>query len=104
MLFVADEPCELYCSTADESVIVPFGEYAKDGTPCNLGTRDMCISGICRKVGCDWVVDSSAVEDACGICNGNGTACKQVQGIYSKGTTKESGYSEVRAFTKLDTP
>lgn len=29
-------------------MIVPWGEAALDGTPCNVGTRDMCIAGICR--------------------------------------------------------
>lgn len=42
------EPCELYCTDTEESVIVPWGEAALDGTPCNVGTRDMCIAGICR--------------------------------------------------------
>lgn len=42
------EPCELYCSDADDTVIVPWGDTVMDGTPCNVGTRDMCISGICR--------------------------------------------------------
>ncbi|XP_077291043.1 ADAM metallopeptidase with thrombospondin type 1 motif B [Arctopsyche grandis] len=93
--FEQDEPCELYCSTPDETVIKVFGDYALDGTPCNLGTRDMCISGICRKIGCDWIIDSNATEDACGTCKGNGSLCKQVQGMYSKSTTRETGYSEV---------
>lgn len=42
------EPCELYCTDTEESVIVPWGDSALDGTPCNVGTRDMCIAGICR--------------------------------------------------------
>lgn len=29
------------------------------------------------------------------MCGGNGSACKTVLGIYSKGTTKQSGFSEV---------
>lgn len=45
---VIAEPCELYCTDIDESVIVPWGEAALDGTPCNVGSRDMCIAGICR--------------------------------------------------------
>lgn len=45
---VSDEPCQLYCSDANETVIVPWGSYAADGTPCNVGSRDICISGICR--------------------------------------------------------
>lgn len=42
------EPCELYCTDTDDTVIVPWGESVMDGTPCNVGTRDMCINGICK--------------------------------------------------------
>lgn len=45
--FLAD-PCQLYCSDANETLIVPWGDYAADGTPCNVVSRDICISGICR--------------------------------------------------------
>lgn len=59
---------------------------------------------MCYKVGCDWEVNSDAEEDACGVCGGNGSACKTVKGIYSKGTTKQSGFSEVRLsfFSELE--
>ncbi|XP_014473812.1 PREDICTED: A disintegrin and metalloproteinase with thrombospondin motifs 7-like [Dinoponera quadriceps] len=87
------EPCELYCTDTDESVIVPWGEAALDGTPCNVGTRDMCIAGICRKVGCDWIVDSDATEDRCGICHGDGTQCETTSGFYNK--SEGLGYKEV---------
>lgn len=39
----------------------------------------MCISGICRKVGCDWAVDSKTTEDQCGICGGNGDNCTTIK-------------------------
>ncbi|XP_047365765.1 A disintegrin and metalloproteinase with thrombospondin motifs 7 isoform X2 [Vespa velutina] len=91
--FDQTEPCELYCTDIDESVIVPWGEAALDGTPCNVGSRDMCIAGICRKVGCDWTVDSDATEDRCGICHGDGTQCETTSGIYDK--NDGPGYKEV---------
>ncbi|XP_077275521.1 A disintegrin and metalloproteinase with thrombospondin motifs 7 isoform X1 [Temnothorax americanus] len=91
--FDQTEPCELYCTDTDESVIVPWGEAALDGTPCNVGTRDICIAGICRKVGCDWMVDSDATEDNCGICHGNGTQCETTSGVYDK--NDGPGYKEV---------
>lgn len=43
-----DDPCELYCTDSEDTLIVPWGDSASDGTPCNIGTNDMCISGICR--------------------------------------------------------
>ncbi|XP_058791998.1 A disintegrin and metalloproteinase with thrombospondin motifs 7-like isoform X2 [Phymastichus coffea] len=91
--FDQTEPCELYCTDTEESVIVPWGEAALDGTPCNVGTRDMCIAGICRKVGCDWAVDSDATEDRCGICHGDGTQCVTIRGLYDK--NEGPGYREV---------
>ncbi|XP_076227751.1 A disintegrin and metalloproteinase with thrombospondin motifs 7 isoform X1 [Nomia melanderi] len=91
--FDQTEPCELYCTDTEESVIVPWGEAALDGTPCNVGTRDMCIAGICRKVGCDWTVDSEATEDRCGICHGDGTQCETTGGVYDK--NDGPGYKEV---------
>ncbi|XP_012218782.1 A disintegrin and metalloproteinase with thrombospondin motifs 7 isoform X4 [Linepithema humile] len=91
--FDQTEPCELYCTDTEESVIVPWGEAALDGTPCNVGTRDMCIAGICRKVGCDWAVDSDATEDRCGICHGDGTQCETTSGVYDK--NDGPGYKEV---------
>lgn len=44
----SDDPCELYCTDSEDTLIVPWGDSAADGTPCNIGTNDMCISGICR--------------------------------------------------------
>ncbi|XP_059055686.1 A disintegrin and metalloproteinase with thrombospondin motifs 7 isoform X2 [Achroia grisella] len=95
--FDQDRPCELKCVPYDESELEIAGGFVIDGTPCrqNPGARDMCIAGVCYKVGCDWIVDSVKEVDACGVCGGNGSACKTVQGIYNKGTTRQSGHSEV---------
>ncbi|XP_060526529.1 A disintegrin and metalloproteinase with thrombospondin motifs 7 isoform X2 [Cylas formicarius] len=92
--FDQGDPCQLYCSDANETLIVPWGDYAADGTPCSIVSRDICISGICKKVGCDWVVDSTATEDDCGICNGDGTRCDIVRGEYKK-QSSTPGYGEV---------
>ncbi|KAJ8714545.1 hypothetical protein PYW07_002770 [Mythimna separata] len=95
--FDQDKPCELQCVARDGSDVEMLGGFVADGTPCrqSVGARDMCIAGVCYKVGCDWIVGSEIEEDKCGVCGGNGSACKTVQGIYSKGTTKQSGFSEV---------
>lgn len=63
-----------------------------DGTPCTPGTRNMCISGRCRHVGCDWVIDSSAREDKCGICHGDGSSCETIKDQYNE--TQGLGYVE----------
>ncbi|XP_059487414.1 A disintegrin and metalloproteinase with thrombospondin motifs 7-like [Neocloeon triangulifer] len=71
--FDRGSPCALFCT--NESLIVEAAPAAKDGTPCNSSSNDMCIEGKCRRVGCDWKVDSAAEEDACGVCNGDGSQC-----------------------------
>ncbi|XP_063218509.1 A disintegrin and metalloproteinase with thrombospondin motifs 7-like [Bacillus rossius redtenbacheri] len=87
------EPCELYCTDSDDSMIVPFGDSVEDGTPCNVGHNDMCIRGVCKRVGCDWVVDSNATEDRCGICRGDGSQCKTLTGEYNH--KQGTGYEKV---------
>ncbi|MBN3310221.1 ATL1 protein, partial [Amia calva] len=42
----------------------------------------MCISGICQIVGCDHELGSTAKEDNCGVCNGDGSSCRLVRGHY----------------------
>lgn len=44
-----------------------------------------------QHVGCDWIVDSDAHEDKCGICHGNGEQCDTIAGVYNK--TSGSGMS-----------
>lgn len=41
---------------------------------------------IIQHVGCDWVIDSDAREDKCGICLGNGEQCDTISGVYNKTT------------------
>ncbi|XP_066903707.1 A disintegrin and metalloproteinase with thrombospondin motifs 6 [Halyomorpha halys] len=72
-------PCALYCRN-DKDVVVSLSPKVKDGTTCYRGKRDICVDGICRDIPCDLQFDSNSVEDACGICHGNGTGCKVVQG------------------------
>ncbi|CAG4935187.1 unnamed protein product [Colias eurytheme] len=92
-----DKPCDLRCVPGNGADVEMAGGFVIDGTPCRqeIGSRDMCISGVCYKVGCDWIVESNVEEDACGVCGGDGSACKTVQGIYSKDTTRREGFSEV---------
>ncbi|XP_041764889.1 A disintegrin and metalloproteinase with thrombospondin motifs 7 [Anopheles merus] len=93
--FDKNEPCELYCSNTEDTMIVPFGDTAADGTFCNLGTNDMCIGGICRKVGCDWVVDSNTTEDRCGVCGGTGDTCFVKKGEINKKINTTDGVHDV---------
>ena len=48
-------------------------------------------SELLQKVGCDWTVDSDAVEDRCGVCRGDGSQCDTVSGTYNR----PDGYGNV---------
>lgn len=43
-----------------------------------------CPACVLQKVGCDYVVESSAVEDRCGVCNGDGSTCTTVRRTFEE--------------------
>ncbi|KAK2146183.1 hypothetical protein LSH36_626g04010 [Paralvinella palmiformis] len=88
-----DNSCQLHCKPKGEFFSVMMKDMVTDGTPCLIGRRDLCISGRCRTVGCDWVIDSEAHEDSCGVCHGDGTSCKTVKSEFKK----ENGQGYVEA-------
>ncbi|XP_025267750.1 A disintegrin and metalloproteinase with thrombospondin motifs 7 [Camponotus floridanus] len=92
------EPCALYCIN-EKNTFVKISPTANDSTPCKAGTNYMCISGTCRKVGCDWMIDSDAIEDKCGVCKGDGTTCSQVEGEFIE-TVSQSAYTKIVTIPK----
>ncbi|XP_024082456.1 ADAMTS-like protein 1 isoform X2 [Cimex lectularius] len=70
------EPCELWCQS-DTGVIAKLAPTVKDGTRCRPGSLDLCVGGICQRVGCDLVIGSEARVDSCGICGGDSSSCTQ---------------------------
>ncbi|EGI62484.1 A disintegrin and metalloproteinase with thrombospondin motifs 7 [Acromyrmex echinatior] len=92
------EPCALYCIN-EKQIYVKISPTANDSTPCKAGTNYMCISGTCRRVGCDWVIDSYAIEDKCGVCKGDGTECSPVVGEFTE-TSLESAYVKIVTIPK----
>ncbi|NXJ70597.1 ATS7 metalloproteinase, partial [Rostratula benghalensis] len=74
-------PCELHCRPEDEYFAEKLRDAVIDGTPCYEmnASRDMCINGICKNVGCDYEIGSNAVEDRCGVCHGDGSTCHTVK-------------------------
>uniref|UniRef100_A0A8C3NUN3 ADAM metallopeptidase with thrombospondin type 1 motif 7 n=1 Tax=Cyanoderma ruficeps TaxID=181631 RepID=A0A8C3NUN3_9PASS len=73
-------PCELHCRPEHEYFAEKLRDAVVDGTPCydSDSSRDVCINGICKNVGCDYEIDSHAVEDRCGVCHGDGSTCHTV--------------------------
>ncbi|XP_078097325.1 A disintegrin and metalloproteinase with thrombospondin motifs 7-like [Mustelus asterias] len=88
-------PCELHCRPADGYFSEKMLDAVIDGTPCFEGnaSRDMCINGICKNVGCDYEIDSNALEDRCGVCQGNGSTCETVKKTFDK--TEGLGYVDI---------
>ncbi|XP_043533060.1 A disintegrin and metalloproteinase with thrombospondin motifs 7-like isoform X1 [Chiloscyllium plagiosum] len=88
-------PCELHCRPIDGYFSEKMLDAVIDGTPCFEGntSRDMCINGICKNVGCDYEIDSNALEDRCGVCHGNGSTCETVKKTFDK--TEGLGYVDI---------
>ncbi|XP_053671313.1 A disintegrin and metalloproteinase with thrombospondin motifs 9 [Anopheles nili] len=78
---LADQ-CKLYCRVQDKSMYFLLREKVIDGTPCTFpeDSFDMCINGQCRKAGCDYVLNSDAKLDQCGVCKGDNSTCDKVSG------------------------
>ncbi|XP_035008592.2 A disintegrin and metalloproteinase with thrombospondin motifs 7 [Hippoglossus stenolepis] len=88
-------PCELHCRPLNEHFSEKMLDAVTDGTPCFEGnkSRDMCINGICKNLGCDYVIESSAVEDRCGVCHGNGSTCTTVKKTFEE--SEGLGYVDI---------
>ncbi|XP_068461120.1 A disintegrin and metalloproteinase with thrombospondin motifs 12-like [Clinocottus analis] len=73
-------PCELHCRPVVEFFSERMLDAVTDGTPCfmNNASRNICVNGVCKAVGCDNGIDSNAEEDRCGVCLGDGTSCETV--------------------------
>ncbi|XP_060927739.1 A disintegrin and metalloproteinase with thrombospondin motifs 12 [Limanda limanda] len=72
--------CELHCRPVNEYFSEKMLDAVTDGTTCfmNNKSRNICVNGVCKDVGCDCGIDSNAVEDRCGVCLGDGTSCETV--------------------------
>ncbi|XP_035507585.1 LOW QUALITY PROTEIN: A disintegrin and metalloproteinase with thrombospondin motifs 7 [Morone saxatilis] len=88
-------PCELHCRPLNEHFSEKMRDAVTDGTPCYEGnkSRDMCINGICKNVGCDYLIESNAVEDRCGVCDGNGSTCTTVRRTFEE--SEGLGYVDI---------
>ncbi|KAK2853750.1 hypothetical protein Q5P01_006411 [Channa striata] len=88
-------PCELHCRPLNEHFSEKMRDAVIDGTPCYEGnkSRDMCINGICKNIGCDYRIDSAAVEDRCGVCHGNGSTCTTVRRTFEE--SEGLGYVDI---------
>ncbi|XP_012672675.2 A disintegrin and metalloproteinase with thrombospondin motifs 17 [Clupea harengus] len=87
-----DKPCTLFCTPVGRDAPVLVADRVMDGTPCGPYESDLCVNGRCQKIGCDGIIGSSAKEDRCGVCNGDGKSCKIIKGDFNH--TRGMGYIE----------
>ncbi|XP_058420257.1 A disintegrin and metalloproteinase with thrombospondin motifs 12 isoform X2 [Diceros bicornis minor] len=99
-VFNSAHPCELYCRPIDGQFSEKMLDAVIDGTPCFEGgnSRNVCINGICKMVGCDYEIDSNATEDRCGVCLGDGSACQTVRKMFKQ--KEGSGYVDIGLIPK----
>ncbi|XP_028834923.1 papilin isoform X2 [Denticeps clupeoides] len=80
----AENPCELNCIPRGENFFYRHRSAVVDGTPCHPGRKDICVDGVCKRLGCDNKLDSSVQEDPCLQCGGNSQSCYVVKGTFSE--------------------
>ncbi|XP_074788776.1 A disintegrin and metalloproteinase with thrombospondin motifs 12 [Athene noctua] len=93
-------PCELHCRPIDGHFSEKMLDAVTDGTPCFEGrhSRDICINGMCKAVGCDYEINSNATEDQCGVCLGDGSACHTVKMMFNQ--SEGFGYVDIGLIPK----
>ncbi|XP_068987974.1 A disintegrin and metalloproteinase with thrombospondin motifs 7-like [Bombus flavifrons] len=87
-LQASENPCGLYC-LSETNVVASLRPRVIDGTTCYRSIRDICIGGVCREIPCDLNMESNAVEDACGVCKGNGTSCSLKEAVITIGPASQ---------------
>ncbi|KAM5264414.1 A disintegrin and metalloproteinase with thrombospondin motifs 12 [Ctenodactylus gundi] len=99
-VFNPAHPCGLYCRPIDGQFSEKMLDAVIDGTPCFEGgnSRNVCINGMCKMVGCDYEIDSNATEDRCGVCLGDGSACQTVRKTFKQ--KEGSGYVDIGLIPK----
>ncbi|XP_029434995.1 A disintegrin and metalloproteinase with thrombospondin motifs 12 isoform X2 [Rhinatrema bivittatum] len=93
-------PCELDCRPIDGRFSEKMLDAVIDGTTCFEGnnSRDICINGMCKNVGCDYELNSFAMEDRCGVCLGDGSTCQTVKKTFNQ--TEGFGYVDIALIPK----
>ncbi|KAM3870941.1 papilin [Diretmus argenteus] len=79
----AENPCELNCMPRGENFFYRHRRAVADGTPCHPGRKDVCVDGVCKRLGCDNMLESPQQEDPCLQCGGNGQSCYLVKNTFS---------------------
>ncbi|KAK5609219.1 hypothetical protein CRENBAI_014709 [Crenichthys baileyi] len=79
----AENPCELNCMPRGENFYYRHRSSVVDGTSCHPGRRDICVGGVCKRLGCNNMLESPQQEDPCLQCGGNGQSCYLVKNTFT---------------------
>ncbi|XP_067470420.1 papilin isoform X1 [Thunnus thynnus] len=90
----AENPCELNCMPRGENFFYRHRTSVVDGTPCHPGRRDVCVEGVCKRLGCDNILESPQQEDPCLQCGGSGQSCHLVKNTFSM-RNLPTGYNQM---------
>ncbi|XP_042241182.1 A disintegrin and metalloproteinase with thrombospondin motifs 20-like isoform X2 [Homarus americanus] len=90
-----EDSCQLFCQVYNKTRTSYFKlrDKVEDGTTCGPGTYDICVNGKCHKAGCDYVLNSTAKADTCGVCNGDNSTCQVTAGSVEK--SRPYGYTDI---------
>ncbi|XP_049638627.1 A disintegrin and metalloproteinase with thrombospondin motifs 17 [Suncus etruscus] len=104
---VDESPCALFCLPLGTEAPLLVSERVLDGTSCGPYETDLCVHGRCQKIGCDGIIGSTAKEDRCGVCSGDGTSCRVVKRDFShpRGTAlRDSSRRSINSDWKIALP
>lgn len=91
------DPCELSCLAMGHNFYYNFGRVL-DGTACHKEPGAVCVNGRCLKPGCDSILGSKQLEDACMVCGGHNNTCLHHRSVYHSNGFEAGGpfgYNEV---------
>ncbi|CAL1526316.1 unnamed protein product [Lymnaea stagnalis] len=92
--------CLQTCKSFYTSEILTIDVAVADGTPCSYtkNNNNICMEGKCLTVGCDGKINSTKKEDICGVCGGDSSQCKTIQGTFTKKPKSGEEYLSVITF------
>uniref|UniRef100_A0A914QFX4 BPTI/Kunitz inhibitor domain-containing protein n=1 Tax=Panagrolaimus davidi TaxID=227884 RepID=A0A914QFX4_9BILA len=82
--YTGKNKCELNCKPDTANFYFKFADKVIDGTKCDHSSDDICVEGVCLPLGCDGKLGSAKKSDKCGVCGGDGSTCKTVDGIFDE--------------------
>lgn len=87
--------CQLNCMPKGETFYYTQADMVVDGTRCRPESLDICVAGVCQKVGCDMMLNSSVELDKCGECGGDNSTCTTISGEFTTKSLQIGGYNDI---------